>query len=517
MALKGHRHLRRPEAVGDALYTLLRTLSVEIQGTLVGVSSIAPGADTLFAQTVLGMSLPWRALLPVSVAELRQDLSPADWQRHEQLLARATEVQVHGTPNVGITVQPPSPQPSPTRGEGVWESAACAAEAHPGSEGSERIQGGNEADLECGMETVDQADLVIAIWDGQPAAAPGGTGDIVAYARAVGKPLIILNPDTLEQRREGWRARPFVDEELRYLNGLGEEPGMVSALPSPVPLNLLRFFAKVDRTASRTAPNFRRWVASSLLLNTGASLLVAGIIAFALRLPALDALAFLMTAGAMGAGFYLKYRKVHERWVHCRVAAEICRAAIATWELPRLVLPDLPGLGETFGRLKTSLRMMHLGTRPATPANLDEIRERYLRQRLDDQLHYHLARAARLARLRRRLITLFWTFSVLAVVRGLFVGLYGIEGFNPEVSRTLTHFLPLALPGLAGCALALVSVFDLNGQLAHSRALTTFLAAARREIQACQHVPALGRAIARVEHYLAQEIAAWFILSQDSR
>ncbi len=548
MALKGHRHLRRPEAVGEALSALLRTLSVEIQGTLVGVSSIAPGADTLFAQTVLGMSLPWRALLPVSVAELRQDLSPADRQLQEQLLARATEVQVYGTRNGGVTVQPPSPQPSPTRGEGVRESAACAAEAHPGREGSERIQGGNEADgkvaressacaaeahsgregseriqggneadLECGMETVDQADLVIAIWDGQPAAAPGGTGDIVAYARAVGKPLIILNPDTLEQRREGWRARPFVDEELRYLNGLGEEPGMVPALPSPVPLNLLRFFAKVDRTASRTAPNFRRWVASSLLLNTGASLLVAGIIAFALRLPALDALAFLMTAGAMGAGFYLKYRKVHERWVHCRVAAEICRAAIATWELPRLVLPDLPGLGETFGRLKTSLRMMHLGTRPATPAHLHEIRERYLRQRLDDQLHYHQARAARLARLRRRLITLFWTFSVLAVVRGLFVGLYGTPGFSPEVSRTLTHFLPLALPGLAGCALALVSVFDLNGQLAHSRALTTFLAAARREIQACQHVPALGRAIARVEHYLAQEIAAWFILSQDSR
>ena len=121
MALKGHRHLRRPEAVGDALYTLLRTLSVEIQGTLVGVSSIAPGADTLFAQTVLGMSLPWRALLPQSVAELRQDLSPADRQLQEQLLARATEVQVYGTPNGGVTVQPPSPQPSPTRGC-LWDT-----------------------------------------------------------------------------------------------------------------------------------------------------------------------------------------------------------------------------------------------------------------------------------------------------------------------------------------------------------------------------------------------------------
>lgn len=474
VALKGHQHLRRPEAVGEALSALLRTLSVEIQGTLVGVSSIAPGADTLFAQAVLGMSLPWRVLLPV--AELRQDFSPAAWQRREQLLARATEVQVHGT-----------------------------------------LNGGKEADLECGMETVDQADLVIAVWDGQPTAAPGGTGDIVAYARGIGKPLILLNPDTLEQRREGWRARPFVDEELRYLNGLAEERETEPTLPSPVPVNLLRFFAKVDRMASRTAPNFRRWVASSLVLNTGATLLVAFIIAFTLRLPALDALVFLMTAGAMGGGFYLKFRKVHERWIHCRVAAEICRAAIATWELPRLVLPDLQGLGETFGRLATSLRMMHLGARPTTPPPLADIRERYLRLRLDDQLHYHQARAARLARLRRRLITLFWFFSALAVLRGLYAGMYGTEGFSPEVTRTLSHFLPLALPGLAGCALALVAVFDLNGQLAHSRALVYFLLAARQEVETCQHPPALQRAIARVEHYLAREIADWFTLSQESR
>lgn len=476
IALKGHRNLRRPEAVGEALAALLRTLSVEIQGTLVGVSSIAPGADTLFAQAVLELSLPWRALLPVPVADLRQDFSPADWQLREHLLARATEVQVSGTPN-----------------------------------------GENEADLECGMETVDQADLLIAVWDGQPAAEPGGTGDIVAYARGVGKPLILLNPDTLEQRREGWRARPFVDEEIRYLNGLAEEPVAEPPLPSPVPLNLLRFFAKVDRMATHTAPNFRRWIASSLVLNTGATLLVAFIIAFALRLPVLDALVFVMTAAAMGAGFYLKFRKVHERWIHCRVAAEICRAAIATWELPRLVLPDLHGLGETFGRLTTSIRMMHLRARPATPPALEEIRERYLRQRIDDQLHYHQARAGRLARLRRWLIALFWFFSALAVLRGLYAGMFGTAGLGPEVSRTLTHFLPLALPCLAGCALALVSVFDLNGQLAHSRALTRFLLAARHEVQACQHPPALRRAIARVEHYLAREIADWFTLGQDPR
>ena len=476
VALKGHRQLRQPEAVEEALAALLRTLSVEIQGTLVGVSSIAPGADTLFAQTVLGMSLPWRALLPVPVAELRQDFSAADWALRDRLLARAIEIEIRGT-----------------------------------------VRDRHEARLECGLDTVDQADLLIAVWDGEPAPATGGTADIVAYARGIGKPLILLHPETLEQHREHWRALPFVDPELRYLNGLEEGVAPDPPRSSPVPANLLRFFAKVDRLASRTAPNFRRWVASSLLLNTGATLLVAFIIAFALRLTVLDALVFIMTAGAMGAGFYLKFRKVHERWIHCRVAAEICRAAIATWELPRLVLPNLQGLEATFGRLTTSVRMMHLTARPARPHSLEDIRERYLRQRLDDQLHYHRNRAARLARLRRRLIALFWVFSVLAVLRGLFAGIHGTEGLSPEVGRTLTHFLPLALPGLAGCALALVSVFDLNGQLAHSRALTTFLSTARQEIQGCRNLSALQRVIGRTEHFLGREIADWYTLNLESR
>ncbi|MCC7280535.1 MAG: hypothetical protein IT487_19785 [Chromatiaceae bacterium] len=473
VALKGHRHLRQPEAVGEALAALLGALSEEIDGTLVGVSSIAPGADTRFAEAILGMSLPWRALLPVSLAELRRDFTAEEWRYREQLLARATEIQVRG-----------------------------------------RAADRDEADLECGLDTLDQADLLIAVWDERPA---GGTAAIVAYARGVGKPLIILNPETLGVRREGWEGHPFLDHELRYLNRLEVGAAMAPPDASPVPPVLWRFFTKVDQMATRTAPNFRRWVASSLVLNTGATLLVASIIAFALRLPVLDALAFLMSAGAMGAGFYLKYRKVHQRWIHCRVAAEICRAAIATWELPRLVLPDLQGLGETFARLATSVRMMHLCARPAVPPPLEEIRERYVRDRIEDQIRYHQARAVRLARRRQRLISLFWFFSALAVLRGLFVGLYGTEGFSLEAGRTLTHFLPLALPGLAGCALALISVFDLNGQLAHSRALTNFLFAARAETRACHHLYALQRAIARTERYLAREIADWFALGQEPR
>ena len=34
---------------------------------------------------------------------------------------------------------------------------------------------------------------MIFVWDGKPAAGIGGTGDVVDYARALGKPLIVID------------------------------------------------------------------------------------------------------------------------------------------------------------------------------------------------------------------------------------------------------------------------------------------------------------------------------------
>jgi hypothetical protein len=49
--------------------------------------------------------------------------------------------------------------------------------------------------LEVGEYIVDHCDMLIAVWDGQEAKGKGGTGDIVAYARKRGCPLIIIPPN----------------------------------------------------------------------------------------------------------------------------------------------------------------------------------------------------------------------------------------------------------------------------------------------------------------------------------
>lgn len=458
------------------LTDLLVALREETQGGLVGVSSVAIGADTLFARAVLSLSLPWRALLPSPPSEFRRDFEGSDWQVAERLLDQAMEVDVRATPSVK-----------------------------------------EEAYLECGMDTVDQVDVLIAVWDEKPARGTGGTGEIVAYARSLKKPLIILNPETLTVRRECFGDHPFSDHEMQYLNQLPEIDGGQQVAASTAPENLLRFFGKVDRMAARVAPNFRRWVASSIVMNTCATVLVASTIAFALRLPLLDATTFIMTAGAMGTVLYLKFCKVHEKWIHCRIAAEICRTAIATWGFPRLVLPEMASQAETFSRLKTSLRTLHLCSRPKVEAGLENLRQQYITDRLNDQLHYHQNRSTRLATLRRRLIALFWICSAAAVVRAIFIGVFGTVGLGPDLTHTLNHFLPLVLPCIAGCALALISVFDLNRQLARSREMENFLITAREQAATSQNVRALQRVVERVERFLSREISEWYTLSREPR
>ncbi len=44
-----------------------------------------------------------------------------------------------------------------------------------------------------GKRVADEADLLIAVWDGKPAKGLGGTADVVHYAQKNGKPIVHIN------------------------------------------------------------------------------------------------------------------------------------------------------------------------------------------------------------------------------------------------------------------------------------------------------------------------------------
>lgn len=161
IGVTGHRDI----APGDSVRAVTHELREAIRrhtgpSGLVfrGVSCLAAGADQLFAEATLDLGGALVAVVPCRGYEATLDASNlADYHR---LLDAATEV-------VELDFSAP-------------EEAAYAA-------ASERL--------------IDGCDVILAVWDGAPAAGHGGTADVVEWARQRGRIVEVIWPP--EARRIG--------------------------------------------------------------------------------------------------------------------------------------------------------------------------------------------------------------------------------------------------------------------------------------------------------------------------
>lgn len=150
VGISGHQNIQPESAVGWVEATIRDEL--RNQRASVGVSSLAAGADQIFAAIVLEMGLELEAVIPCIGYELAFG-HEENKIRFQQLNERA---KFHHLLNFD--------QPS------------------------------EEAFLIAGQRIVDTSDFMIFVWDGMPARGIGGTSDIVTYARGTGIPYLWLNP-----------------------------------------------------------------------------------------------------------------------------------------------------------------------------------------------------------------------------------------------------------------------------------------------------------------------------------
>ena len=172
IGVTGHRNLSNK--------SLLRAKAQEVLGRLeqllshtphryVVISSLAEGADRLVAKTVLEWPASTTArpllevILPFAQGEYLQDFESEE---------------------------------SKLEFRGLLDQAACVHVVKP------TLQR-REAYRRAGEEVVRRCDLLIAIWDGGPAAGIGGTGDIVEYARKTGRPLYWIDSVNGDIAQEG--------------------------------------------------------------------------------------------------------------------------------------------------------------------------------------------------------------------------------------------------------------------------------------------------------------------------
>ncbi|MEO6006133.1 MAG: hypothetical protein ABIZ04_26035 [Opitutus sp.] len=469
----GHRQLAEPSRISAGIRSALTELKHAAPGEWLALSSIAAGSDTLFAREAMRQNLAWQAVLPLTPAEFKKDFSPAEWREAEGLMAEAEQVRV-------LT----------------------------------ELDGRNDAYLDAGMETVHESDVLLAVWDGEPARGKGGTADVVGYARELGHPLVIIDSATGELRRENWDAFTERELDLVHFNHLPPAPPSNYETPNPfaAPKVVREFQHRTDHAASQGAPQFRRLIASTVLLHVMATVVAAAALAFGWHAIVLPWIKLLCLLGALAVALVLRAQGTHHHWVRCRLAAEFCRSALATWGLPRaaplFAELDLPGLRQ----LTRSLQVLRRRTTGATPADMATFKEAYLRERVDDQLAYYTRKLAQAEPLLKRLRLGFWFATVFAIVC---TALYATDHtwhflkVHGEAEELVYYFLPISLPVVAAAFMSLVSINDLHRRLARYREMLSVLGSTRKQISYTQTWSSLERIVQRTERALLQEVLEW--------
>jgi hypothetical protein len=153
VGMTGHQGLPTPtaELVTAALRDTLRPDALN----LVGVTMLGPGADQLFARVVLALGGVLHVVQPTTGMQYRDSFGDPEARRgYDELYGQASHVE-------------------------ALEHTASTEQAH----------------MEAGRVVVDHSEVLVAVWDGQPARGLGGTADVVAYARDRGVPVRVIWPE----------------------------------------------------------------------------------------------------------------------------------------------------------------------------------------------------------------------------------------------------------------------------------------------------------------------------------
>ncbi|MEV3978317.1 hypothetical protein [Nonomuraea sp. NPDC049758] len=150
IAVSGHRGL--PEETAVLIDGAVRQALAEYGPEVAGLSCLADGADQIFARAVLDLGGVLEAVIPAK--EYRDGLPGECQAAYDELLGRA--VRTHRLDFVEST---------------------------------------SESHMAASARMLDEADVLFAVWDGQPARGYGGTADVVAEARRREMPVRVIWPD----------------------------------------------------------------------------------------------------------------------------------------------------------------------------------------------------------------------------------------------------------------------------------------------------------------------------------
>lgn len=449
----GHRAVADPAGAKAAISRELEMILATVSGELVGISSAAAGADLLFLDACQEAGLKTVVLLPFPKERFSEDFDdPADWEHACRCI-----------------------------------DAAWWHEISPGGEDAPA------AYHVVARESLEMADRMIFLWNGEPARGLGGTAETVREALDRGIPSRVINEGTL---LGSWN---------------GEEPSSNTMDPDFEDLPEVRgiedLFKKLDARATQGAPRSRWFAAGSMSLNHLATILQAVLIAFALAAAEAGAMLKLLIVSVAASLPWVGSRlRWQERWIRDRVRAELLRSLLYSHEPGSPLRP--PAL-ELFGRDSAFLRTaaLHLVEHRR---GWEIARDAYLHERVDGQIGYLKSKGELAGRRMAIFGKLFSVTSWCAVVLGAYsvINAYMKSTIHLPWHPSLS-FVTAVLPGIAAWCLAMISVFEFKRRAALYQQLVDELIRLRPKVAAANCASAVSYAMNQIERLLLNELWEW--------
>jgi conflict system pore-forming effector with SLATT domain len=509
VGFSGKRQLGRPEAVGKVIQDVLRDLQKVSDQRLVGISSAAIGSDLLFVDELVRAAIPWICVLPFPQGSFFNELDFPDAEIREiarQKIQYAADCEVTGSLNDSAAVN-----------ESTWRRNRFA---------------------DAGYRCLEQSDVMIMIVSEADPIKRGGTMELLQRARLGSKPLILVDPDSWEVRRENWPPDthdPLVEHLSQVVPGT-LSPAEIRLVPTPAARPIAELRSGFAREARKHVPKIRWKATAVVILDALAAIItaavfllvrpqLAGALDFSFSrwkptyafMQILEMSAFLfVTTGSLFL-VWLVMRRPEIEAANYRFAAEITRSALATWKIPRVstrLVRTLPHEFKRFGRNLALFQRLD----PGRPQAIDEslaglprsLANDYADNRILPQIDYY-RREYNKARRRAGLAeTAGLILSAIAVVSA------GILAFGhaEESGRALWGFAKLVAATAAPAAVSLLVIHEVKRRQTRYAETADELTRLDREIRQIDSFAELIELATALEQTLLGECFDWWVLAR---
>jgi hypothetical protein len=466
---------------------------------LCGVSQVAIGGDTIFAEACAALKIPLRVFLPehreaylaATGSNGTPDFSPAQ---------RAVALKLLNDPNV------------------IQERVVSGAQ-----ERATRF-------AEVNREIARASDVLVCLLRAESAAKAGGTHDLIDRAVRGNCAVLVIRvavvgdqPDLAETWHNRQRFRPPVPTPVIESTFLRQRP----ANPADTPIV---DYCKALKTAGSQQAKWQRQLFTAVAtIIIGTHILATILAVFALLshhheatrgfLPALLGAELAALALGFGVHQYLHRSRAPQVWAMSRLVAELARSVLAIGNL-YLYLEYLFWLQfpQSLEPVLETIGILHMRSTRHDASDWKSKRDTYVTERLTKpggQIEYYAGRAASAGRWLRIWRTAFLVFSGAAFIATALklVAISSCVSMDEHLKDIATEGLgglAIVLPLLAVGALSLAAAMDLEARGHIYQEMLVFLEKQLGNFAAAASEPDLARLVLETESHLLGETVNWF-------